>query len=45
MAQDIHTALHVTIKEGKIEEFKRLVEDMGEAVESRDIPLLIKAST
>ena len=27
-----YTALHVTIKEGKIEEFKRLVEEMGKAV-------------
>ena len=37
MAQDIHTALHVTIKEGEIEEFKRLVEDMGEAVENNEL--------
>ena len=36
MAQDIHTTLHVTIKEGKIEEFKRLVEDMGKAVENNE---------
>ncbi len=36
MAQDIHTTLHVRIKEGKIEEFKRLVEEMGKAVENNE---------
>jgi quinol monooxygenase YgiN len=36
MAQDIDTTLHVTIKEGKIEEFKRLVADMGKAVENNE---------
>jgi len=33
MVQGVDTTLHVTIKEGKIEEFKRLVEDMSKAVE------------
>ena len=36
MAQGVDTTLHVTIKEGKIEEFKRLVEDMGKAVENNE---------
>ena len=36
MAEDIHTSLYVTIKEGKIEEFKRLVEDLGKAVENNE---------
>lgn len=36
MAQEIHTTLYVTIKEGKLEEFKILVEDMGIAVESNE---------
>ena len=36
MAQGVDTALHVTIKEGKIEEFKRLVEEMGKAVETNE---------
>jgi quinol monooxygenase YgiN len=37
MAQDIHTTLYATIKEGKIEEFKRLVEEMGKAVENNEL--------
>jgi len=37
MAQDIHTTLYVTIKEDKIEEFKRLVEEMGNAVENNEL--------
>lgn len=36
MTQDIHTTLYVTIKEGKIEEFKRLIEEMGKAVENNE---------
>lgn len=36
MAKDIHTTLSVTIKEGKIEEFKRLIEEMGKAVENNE---------
>ena len=36
MAQDIHTTLHVTVKEGKIEEFNRLVEEMCKAVEDNE---------
>jgi Uncharacterized conserved protein len=36
MAQEIHTTLYVTIKEGKIEEFKRLIEEMGKAVENNE---------
>jgi quinol monooxygenase YgiN len=36
MAQQIDTTLHVTIKEGKIEEFKRLVEEMSKAVENNE---------
>jgi hypothetical protein len=31
VAQDIDTTLHVTINEGKIEEFKALVEEMSTA--------------
>ena len=37
MAQGIDTTLNVTIKEGKIEEFKRLVEDMGKAVKDNEL--------
>ena len=33
MTQDIHITLHVTVKEGKIEEFNRLVEEICKAVE------------
>ena len=36
MAKDIHTTLSVTIKEGKIEEFKTLIEEMGKAVENNE---------
>ena len=36
MAQDIHTTLHVTVKEGKIEEFNRLVEEICKAVEDNE---------
>ncbi len=36
MVRDIHTTLHVTVKEGKMEEFKRLVEEMGRAVEKNE---------
>jgi quinol monooxygenase YgiN len=36
MAQDIHTTLHVTVKEGKIKEFTRLVEEMSKAVEDNE---------
>lgn len=36
MAQGVDTTFNVTIKEGKIEEFKRLVEDMGKAIEDNE---------
>ena len=36
MVQDIHTTLHVTVREGKKEEFKRLVEEMGRAVDKNE---------
>jgi pentatricopeptide repeat protein len=32
----IDTILNVTVKEGRIEEFKRLVEEMGKAVENNE---------
>jgi len=32
----IDTTIHVTVKEGRIEEFKRLVEEMGEVVERNE---------
>jgi quinol monooxygenase YgiN len=35
MAQ-IDTTLHVSVKEGRIEEFKRLVEEMGKVVERNE---------
>jgi len=36
MAQEIDTTLHVTINQGKIEEFKGLVEKMSKAVENNE---------
>ena len=36
MSQDIDTTLNVTIKEGQIGEFKRLVEEMGKAVQDSE---------
>lgn len=32
----IDTTIHVTVKEGRIEEFKRLVEEMGKVVERNE---------
>ena len=36
MTQDIHTTLPLRFKEGRIEEFKRLVEEMGKAIQDNE---------
>jgi len=38
MAQEIDTTFHLTIKQGKIEEFKELVEKLSKSVENNDQP-------